>query len=69
MPVRKYRSVEEMNQPIWYPVGSTQLAEAIRRVWQFGHRTTRRRFRPGVHRFTSIEDMQAAAARIVIDGR
>jgi hypothetical protein len=67
MPVRKFRSIEEMSRPIWYPPGSPQLAEAIRRLWHFGSRTSRKRFRPGVHRFHSIEEMQAAASTIVIE--
>ena len=66
MPVRKFHSIEEMHSPTWYPAGSRQLTDAIRRVWQFGNRTSRRSYRPGVHRFGSIEEMQAAARTLLI---
>ena len=67
MPVRKFRSVEEMSPSGWYEPGSPALADAVRRLWKFGRQTTRRRYRPGVHRFGSIEEMQAAADMIVIE--
>ncbi|HET7710843.1 MAG TPA: hypothetical protein VFL80_02840 [Thermoanaerobaculia bacterium] len=69
MPVRKFRSIEEMNVPIWRKAGSPELYEVLRRVWQMGHRTSRRRYRPGVYRFGSIEEMQDAAAAIIVDPR
>jgi hypothetical protein len=67
MPVRKFRSVEEMNQPVWREPGSTELYRAIREVWDFGERTSRRRFRPGVYKFRSIEEMDAAQPGLVIE--
>ena len=59
MPVRKYRSGEDMNQPVWRMPGDAALYEAIRRVWEFGQRTRTTRFRSGVRRFRNIEEMQA----------
>ncbi len=59
MPVRKFRSVEEMGGPIWYAPGDPTLYRAIRRVWELGHRTLRPRFTPGVHKHSSIEAMNA----------
>lgn len=67
MPVRKFRSAEELNQPVWREPGSPELIEAIRRVWDFGHRTSRRRFVPGVHRFRSLEEMQEFTERTVTE--
>ena len=67
MPVRKFRSVEEMSPPASYQPGSRALADAVRRLWNFGRKTTRRSYRPGVYRFRSIEEMQAAAPTIVIE--
>jgi hypothetical protein len=61
MPVRKFRSVEEMNQPVWRLPGDPQLYRAIREIWTFGQRSSRKRYRPGVHRFHSIEEMQESA--------
>lgn len=60
MPVRKYRSVEEMPDDTWRKPGDPMLYRAIRQVWDFGRRTSRRRYPPGVYRFRSVEDMDAA---------
>lgn len=60
MPVRKFRSVEEMNQPVWRAAGDPELYRAIQAVWDFGKRTSGRRFKPGVRRFRSIVEMSAA---------
>ena len=59
MPVRKFRSVEEMNQPIWRQAGDPQLYRAMA-VWEVGRRTNPRRFPPGVHKYRSIDDMSLA---------
>ena len=60
MPVRKYRSIYEMPDETWLEAGDPALYRAIRRVWDFGRRTSRRRYRPGVYRYRSIEEMDAA---------
>ena len=60
MPIRKFRSVEEMNQPVWRQPGDPELYRAIKAVWEFGQRTSTKRFQPGVRRFRSIEEMSAA---------
>ncbi len=57
MPVKRFRSVEEMNQPVWRRPGDPALYQAIKAVWEFGQRTSSRRFAPGVRRFRSIEEM------------
>ena len=62
MPVRRFRSVEEMSQPRWRNPGDPQLYEAIRAVWELGRKTSRRRRPPGVRRFCSIEEMDSARA-------
>lgn len=58
MPLRKFRSVEEMEPGPWLPAGSPALARAIRGVWAFGTRTLRPQFPPGLHRHRSFEDAQ-----------
>jgi hypothetical protein len=68
MPIRKFRSVEEMNQPVWREPGSPELFRAIREVWDFGRRTSKRRFRPGVYRYRSIEEMQQGERWIASEG-
>lgn len=67
MPVRKFRSAEEMNRPVWREPGSAQLLQAIRDVWEFGRLTSPRRFRPGVYRHRSLEEAQKALEHITID--
>jgi hypothetical protein len=59
MPVRKFRSIEEMGGPIWYRPGDPALYRAMRNVLGLAHRTLRPRFPPGVHKHRSIEDMNA----------
>ena len=59
MPVRKFRSVEEMNTPVWRPADDPALIRAIRSVWAFGRRSRPRAFPPGVRRFRSVADMKA----------
>lgn len=63
MPIRKFRSVEEMNRPLWLTPGSPELYLAIRRVWDFGVRTSGRRYRPGVYRYRSFDEMKRSDAR------
>lgn len=62
MPVRKFRSVEEMDMP-WREPGDPQLYAAIRRVWDFGQRSWPRVFPPGVHRYRSIVELNDATER------
>jgi hypothetical protein len=60
MPVRRFRTVEEMNQPHWRDAGDPDLIRAIAELWEIGRRTSKRSYPPGVHRHASIEDMQLA---------
>ena len=63
MPVRKFRSVEEMPGPARYLPGDPALFRAIAGVWTFGARANPRRFPPGVHRYHSIDEMNRAQER------
>jgi hypothetical protein len=58
MPVRKFRSIEEMNGEVWRRPGDPALFRAMRRLWEVGVRTSRRRYPPGVHKHRGIEEMQ-----------
>jgi hypothetical protein len=62
MPVRKFRSIEDMNQnqPLWREPGDPMLYRAIALVWEAARRTNPRRFGPGVHKFRSIDEMSRA---------
>jgi hypothetical protein len=64
MPVRKFRSVEEMSKPQWRTPGDPELYRAIQAVWDFGEKTACLHFRPGVYRYRTIEEMQAGLERI-----
>jgi hypothetical protein len=57
MPVRKFRSVEEMDGPSWYEPGAPELFRALRRVWGLSHRLLQPRFPRGVHKHRSIQAM------------
>jgi len=61
MPVRKFRSVEEMEPAPWRRPGDPALFRAIAAVWEFGNRTRPRRFPPGVFRYRSVEEMKRAS--------
>lgn len=61
MPVRKFRSVEEMSRPQWREPGDPELHRTIARLWAFGRQTSRRRFPPGVYLNRTIEEMNARA--------
>ena len=63
MPIRKFRSVEEMNQPCWRLPGDPALYAAIAGIWTAGARLQRRQFPPGVHRHRSIEELDALVER------
>lgn len=65
MPVRKFRSVEEMNTLLWRPTGDPALVSAIRSIWAFGRRARRRAFPPGVQKFRSITEMKACSRQTV----
>jgi hypothetical protein len=58
MPVRKFRSVEEMSSPLWRSPGDPDLVRAMAKLWDIGRRADRRSYPPGVHKHASIEDMQ-----------
>lgn len=62
MPVRKFRSVEEMKAPRWREPGDPEIARALADLLEIGRRTSARRFPPGVHRHGSIEEMQRVQA-------
>lgn len=67
MPVRKFRSAEEMNQPVWREPGDPELYRTQRALWDLAAKTSRKRFRPGVYRFRSMQEMQDAAPLIEIE--
>ena len=57
MPVRKFRSVEEMEGPHWYDPGDPGLFRALRRLWALHARNVQPHFPPGLYRHRSIEAM------------
>lgn len=58
MPVRKVRSLQEMEDSLWREPGP-ELWRAIDSVWRFAARTFPRKFPPGVYRYRSIEEAKA----------
>ena len=63
MPVRKFRSIDEMERPSWRRPGDPELYRAIARVWAFGRRPRSRWFPPGVHRHRSLAELEAERDR------
>ena len=68
MPVRKFRSVEEMNQPLWRTPGDPALYRTIAALLATGARLRPPRFAPGVHRYRGIADLESAADSPHTDG-
>lgn len=64
MPVRKFRSIEEMSDAdlAWLPQGSPELWRAIRRVWSSAGAMVPWRLPPGVHRYRNMEEANAQRA-------
>jgi hypothetical protein len=60
MPIRRFRSIEDMKTLRWRDPGDPGLFRAIRRLWEIAARTRTRTWPPGVHKHASIEDMQLA---------
>lgn len=57
MPVRKFRSVEEMEGLVWREPGDPALYRAMERLFDLARRTRSRTASAGVRKFASIEDM------------
>jgi hypothetical protein len=64
MPVRRFRSIEDMkaNTPVWRRSGDPALFRAMAGLWELAARTSRRRYPPGLHKHRSIEEMQRVQA-------
>lgn len=58
MPVRKFRSLEEMEDSLWRSPDDPLLARAIARTWRFAGITCPLRFPAGVYKHRSIEGAQ-----------
>jgi hypothetical protein len=62
MPVKKYRDVSEIEEPIYEP-GSRRLFEVIRHVWELSDLIAPLRFPSGVFKHRTIEDAEALRER------
>ena len=58
MPIKKLRSVAEMEGNTWREPGAPELFRAMKATWQFAQRTLQPRFPPGVYKHRSIEDAE-----------
>jgi hypothetical protein len=56
MPVRRFRSVEQMAPP-WHTPGDPALYRAIAAAWSLGMRTTAPRFPPGLYRHPTLASL------------
>ena len=59
MPIRKFRSVADMEHPQWREPGDPILYRTIAQLWHYGQRTAGYRFPPGVYRHRSIVELNA----------
>ena len=58
MPVKKFRDISEMDEPIHEP-GTRELYEVIRHVWGLADRICPQRFPEGVFKHRSIEEAES----------
>ena len=58
MPVRKFRSLQEMEDALWRRPDDPSLSAAIARVWSFADRICPLRFPPGIHKHRNIGEAQ-----------
>jgi hypothetical protein len=63
MPIRRFRRIEEMKAPTWRKPGDPELLRVMKYLWEIDTRTRRRRYPPGIHRHSSIEEMQRVQQR------
>lgn len=63
MPVRKFRSIEEMKRRTWREPGDPSLYRSMRFILDIGRRTRPRRFPAGVHKHRSIEALNTQTER------
>ncbi len=64
MPVRKFRSIEEMKaDPGWLEPGSPELYRAMQSVFAFAARVCVHHFPPGVYRHRNVEEMNRQTER------
>ncbi len=57
MPVRRFRSVEEMEQTVWMDRDDPRLWPTIKALWELSARLCPLHFPPGVYRHRSTEAM------------
>jgi hypothetical protein len=60
MPVKKFRSVEDMETEIWRSPGDPSLYRAMAALWDLARRTRRWRSRGGVIKYASLEEKNRA---------
>ncbi len=59
MPLRKFRSIEEMDGNTWREPGDPELFRAMRATWELARTTTSPSFPPGVYRHRSAAEAEA----------
>jgi len=61
MPVRRFRSLEEMEGSVWLEPDQPRLWPTIASVWELAARLCPPRFPPGTYKHRSIEDANRQA--------
>lgn len=56
MPVRKFRSIEEMKEPRWLPSGDPAIPRQIRYLWRLASLSGFARRPRGVRKYRSVEE-------------
>lgn len=69
MPVRKFRSIDEMERPRLHEPGSVEAMQSMVRILELGARIRQVRYRPGVYKFRSAAEMSEAEVPIASDAK
>lgn len=57
MPIRRFHSLKEAEESVWFDADDPRLWPTIRTVWELAARLSPRRFPSGVYRHRTIADL------------
>ena len=65
MPVVKFRTFEEAREALWSDVIDEAYLKRVADLWERSAKLHPKRFRPGVYKYRSIEEMNRAQSHLL----